>query len=85
MLVEVVVAVKHVALGPERRITPSAPSLLHIVLERIGDVVVNDEAYVLLVHAHAKSRRGHDDLDIILDEELLLKGLYVIYEKNRVS
>ena len=23
--------------------------------------------------------------DIILDEELLLKGLYVIYEKNRVS
>ena len=54
MLVEVVVAVKHVALGPERRITSSAPGLLHIVLERIGDVVVNDEAYVRFAAVYRK-------------------------------
>jgi hypothetical protein len=42
---------------------PSCPaSLLIVTLDRLSNRVVNDEAYVRLVNAHAKGNRGTHDL-----------------------
>ena len=75
MLVEVVVAVEHIALRLKRRIAPRAPGLLNVVLQRVGDVVVYDKSDVLLVHAHAESRRRNNDLHFVADEGVLILNL----------
>ena len=76
MLVEVVVAVEHITLRLKRRIAPRAPGFLDIVLQRIGDVVVDDKADVLLVHTHAKSRRCDNDLHFVANESVLVFNLF---------
>ena len=45
--------------------------LLVVALQRLGDVVVDDEAHVGLVDAHAEGDGGHDDVDV-LHQELVL-------------
>ena len=45
--------------------------LLVVAFEALGDVVVDDEAHIGLVDAHAEGDGGHDDVDL-LHEELVL-------------
>ena len=62
MLVKVVVGVQHKALGCETGVAACASRLLHIVLQRVGYVVVDHKPHVALVDPHAESRRGHNDV-----------------------
>lgn len=52
------------------------------IIERIEDEL-GSEATVVATGGLAKSIVPHCKRNILLDEELLLKGLYLIYEKNR--
>src|SRR5216683_3063092 len=52
-------------------VAPSATRLLNVSLNGAGVIVVKNEPNLLLVHAHAESVRGDDDLDLPLHEQLL--------------
>ena len=54
MLVKVGIAVQHEAPGFEMRVAAGSACLLHVVLERIGDVVVYHQPHILLVDAHSE-------------------------------
>ena len=54
MFVKVGIIVQDIAAGLEMRV-PAGPSrLLHIIFQRIGDVIMNHQADILLVHAHSE-------------------------------
>ena len=57
----------------ERRlaIPPGAPGFLHVVLERLRQVVVEDAADVRLINAHAERDGGHDEVALAGHEEVL--------------
>ena len=87
MLVEVRVAVKHITLGFEAGVTPCPARLLHVILQRSGDIVMHDEPHVALVDSHAESRGGDDDPDFpahkcLLVEHLLVR-LHLAVERQR--
>ncbi len=52
-------------------VAPRPPRLLVVALDRLGQVVVDDEAHVALVDAHAERDRGHDDEDVVAGEGIL--------------
>ena len=54
MFVKVVVGVEHKAAGRQRGVAPGASGFLHIVLKRVGNVVVDHQPHIALVHAHAE-------------------------------
>ena len=54
MLVQVVVAVENVAAGMQMGVAAGASRLLDVVLQRIGDVVMDHQPHVALVHTHAE-------------------------------
>ena len=54
MFVKVVVGVEHKAAGRQRRVASGASGFLHIVLERVGNVVVDHQPHIALVYAHAE-------------------------------
>ena len=45
--------------------------LLIVAFKRFGDVVVDDEAHIRLINAHAKGDGGHDDVDFLHEEVIL--------------
>ena len=52
------------------------------MIERIEEEM-GSKATVIATGGLAKSIVQHCKREIILDEELMLKGLYIIYEKNK--
>ncbi|HCS66802.1 MAG TPA: type III pantothenate kinase [Oribacterium sp.] len=60
----------------------SSAAALDGIIDRIEEEL-GEEATVIATGGLAKSIVSHCKRDIILDEDLLLKGLLVIYEKNR--
>ncbi|HBP24458.1 MAG TPA: type III pantothenate kinase [Oribacterium sp.] len=60
----------------------SSAAALDGIIDRIEEEL-GGEATVIATGGLAKSIVSHCKRDIILDEDLLLKGLLVIYEKNR--
>ena len=87
VLVQVLVAVEHVALGGGLRVAAGTAGLLDVVFERVGDVVVHHQAHVLLVHAHAEGGRGDDGADFVEDEGVLVRdllgGVHLAVERQR--
>ena len=77
MLVQVVVAVEDVAAGMQMGVAAGASRLLYVVLQRIGDIVMDHQPHVALVHAHAEGRRGDDDAHLVVHEGLLVGDLLV--------
>jgi hypothetical protein len=57
-------------LGGQPVATCSA-GLLVVALDVLGAVVVDHEAHVGLVDAHAERDGGHDDLDLVAQERVL--------------
>ena len=55
-------------------VTPGASGLLIISLKAFGNVVVDHEADVGLVDTHAESDSGHDYLDLLVKERILVDG-----------
>ena len=60
-------------------VAAGAAGFLIIALKALGDVVVDDEAHVGLVDAHAEGDGGHDDINLLHEELVLvfLAGLAV--------
>ena len=52
------------------------------MIERIEEEI-GSKATVVATGGLAKSIIPHCKREVILDEELMLKGLYIIYEKNK--
>src|SRR5512147_1342275 len=61
-------------------VTPGTTDLLIIIFDALGQVEVNDEAYVGLVDAHAKGDGRNDDLRIVADEGILISFSFRIFE-----
>ena len=77
MFVEVVVAVEYEAAGVQMRVSSGTSCLLHIILQRVGDVVMHYQAHIALVHSHAEGRGGYDDAHLVVHESLLVLYLFV--------
>ena len=77
MLVQVVVAIQHIAARAEARVAPGPAGLLHVVLQGVRYVVVHHEADILLVNAHPKGRRGHDGTHPPVHESILVGNLFL--------
>ena len=77
VLVQIAVAVEDVAAGMQMGVAAGAPRLLYVVLQRIGDVVMNHQPHVALVHTHAEGRRGDDDAYMVVHEGLLVGDFLV--------
>ena len=52
-------------------VPPGAAGLLRVRLQRARGVVVDDEAHVIFVHAHAKSHRRHHHAHLAAHEAVL--------------
>ena len=55
-------------------VTTGPARLLIIALDALGDVVVDDKAHVRLVDSHAEGDGGHDDVDLLHQELVLVLG-----------
>ena len=77
VLVQIAVAVEDVAAGMQMGVAAGASRLLYVVLQRIGDVVMNHQPHVALVHTHAEGRRGYDDAYMVVHEGLLVGDFLV--------
>ena len=77
MFVEVVVAVEYEAAGVQMRVSSGTSCLLHIVLQRVGDVVMHYQAHIALIYSHAEGRGGYDDAHLVVHERLLVLYLFV--------
>ena len=55
MLIQIIVTIKHIATGTEVRVATGSPCLLHIILQRIRNIVVHHQTDIFLIDSHAKS------------------------------
>ena len=58
-------------------ISSRASSLLYVVLQRVGDVVVDDQPHVALIDTHTESGGGNDDANLVAHEGILVVYLLV--------
>jgi hypothetical protein len=65
-------------------VAPGAPELLVVGVDGLGDVVVDDEAHVVLVDAHAERDRRDDDVDPGAGHERLLDGVAALHREPGV-
>ena len=77
VLVQIAIIVKHEAFGLHFGVAPGTTRLLHIVLQRVTDVIVNDQSNIFLVNTHAKSRSGHNHLCVTTHKSILVLYLLV--------
>ena len=77
VFVQVVVTIEDVAAGMQMGVTASSSRLLYVVLQRIGDIVMDHQSHVAFVHTHAEGRRGDDDAHLVVHEGLLVGDLLV--------
>ena len=54
VLVQVLVAIEYIAFGIEVWISSGTSSLLYIVLQRVGDVVVDNQTHIALIDTHTE-------------------------------
>ena len=77
MLVQIVVAEQNVALGVELRVTSGASGLLHVILQRVGNVIVDHHAHILFIYSHAERGCCHDGPHLVVHEGILV-GDFVV-------
>ena len=75
MLIEVVVIKQNIAVRFGMNITTCSSCFLKIVLQRVGNVIMNHKSNIALVYAHAESRCSDDDSYLVVDEVLLVPDL----------
>jgi hypothetical protein len=72
-LLDVLVAVEGDAFA-FAAIAPAATGFLVVALQALGDVVVDHEAHIGLVDAHAEGDGGHDHVHVLHQEAVLVAG-----------
>ena len=77
MLVKVGIAIEHKAACLHMRVTTGASGLLHIILQRIGNVVMYHQSHIFFVNTHTKSRRCDDDAHFVSHKGILVSYLIV--------
>ena len=77
MFVQVGIAVQHETPGLKMRVSAGTSCLLHIVLQRIGNVIMYHQSHIALIHPHAKGRSCHDDAHFVRHEGVLIGNLVV--------
>ena len=58
-------------------VSSCTPCLLYIVLQRVGDVVVDDQSYIALVHTHSEGGCSNDDAYLVGHEGILIVYLFI--------
>ena len=77
MLVQVLVAIEYIAFGIEVWVSSCTSCLLYIVLQRVGDVVVDNQPNIALIYSHAEGGGGNDDSNLIVHEGILIVYLLI--------
>ena len=77
MLLQIAIAIQHIAFCAKAWITSCASCLLNIIFQRVGYVVVNHQSYVFLIYAHTKRRGSNNDAHAIVHEGFLVVCLFV--------
>ena len=77
MLVQVLIAIEYIAFGIEVWVSSCTSSLLYIVLQRVGDVVVDNQPHIALIYSHAEGGGGNDDSNLIAHEGILIVYLLI--------
>ena len=77
MFVKVGVAIQHKAASLKIGITPSTSSLLHIVLQRVGYVVVHHQPHIFFINAHTKCRGCDDNAHPVGHKGVLIGNLFI--------
>ena len=77
VLVQVLVAIEYIAFGIEVWVSSCTSCLLYIVLQRVGDVVVDNQPNIALIYSHAEGGGGNDDSNLIVHEGILIVYLLI--------
>ena len=77
VLIQVLVAIEYIAFGIEVWVSSCTSSLLYIVLQRVGDVVVDNQPHIALIYSHAEGGGGNDDSYLIAHEGILIVYLLI--------
>ena len=77
MFIQVGIVIKYETSGLEIRISTSSTGLLHIVLQRIGNIIMHYQSHITFIHTHAKSRSGNNDANLIGHKGILI-GNFII-------
>ena len=77
MLVQVLVTIEYIAFGIEVWISSCTSCLLYIVLQRVGDVVVDNQPHIAFIYTHTEGGGGNDDSNLIAHEGILIVYLLI--------
>ena len=77
VLIQVLVAIEYIAFGIEVWISSCTSSLLYIVLQRVGDVVMDNKTHIALIYSHTEGGGGDDDSNLIAHEGILIVYLLI--------
>ena len=83
-LENVVVAVEHQAVALQA-VAAATAGFLVVALDGLGRVVVNHEAHVGLVDAHAEGDGGHNHVALLVEERVLVVDAGVLVEAGVVG
>ena len=77
VLIQVLIAIEYIAFGIEVWVSSCTSCLLYIVLQRVGDVVVDNQPHIALIYSHAEGGGGNDDSNLIAHEGILIVYLLI--------
>ena len=77
MFIQVLIAIEYIAFGIEMWISSGTSSLLYIVLQRVGDVVVDNQPHIALIYSHTEGGGSNDDSNLIAHEGILIVYLLI--------
>ena len=77
MLVKVAITIEHVTPCLKMRITSSTSSLLHIILKRVGNIIMDDQPHIALINSHSESRSRNNDAHTVIHERFLIGNLLI--------
>ena len=71
--------------SPLATVAASTTSFLIVAFDAFGDIVVDDEAHIGFIYAHAKGDGGHDDIHFFGEEFILIFGAHLVVEASVVG
>ena len=75
VLIKVTVSIQYKAFCLHLWITSCTASLLHVVLQRVADIIVYNQSHIFLVNAHTECRSGNNHLCFTTHKSILVLHL----------